>query len=123
MIKPPVTFSDFIQGGLNRSSLSLRELCRKAGTDPSFMSKVLRGKLPPPSDEKLLNRLAKALGLDALTLIITTGWTPSQLRQDPETLKSLLEGRSQARKSPAAPQRRERAFQVLKSPQLSEDLL
>lgn len=119
-MKNEKSFSRFIQGGLKSSSISLRKLCREAGTDPSFLSKVLRGKLPPPVDEKLLKRMAQALGLDPLTLIISTGRIPMELRSDPETLKKRLEGR-------AAPQRvpvqKKASVSPYKSPHLSEDLL
>ena len=127
MTKKPAKFSAFIQEGLERSSLSLREFCRRAGTDPSFMSKVLREKLPPPADEKLLKRMAKALGLDALTLIISTGMIPSEMRSDPESIKRLLErGDVQSHRPAAAPRRlpaRAHAVHIITPPQISEDLL
>ena len=126
-MKKPATFAAFIQRGLEDSSLSLRELCRRAGTDPSFLSKVLRGKLPPPSDEKLLKRMARALGLDALTLIISTGMIPSEMRSDPESIKRLLERRDIPASRSAPPPRRMSArspvVHIMQSPQLSEDLL
>lgn len=127
MNKSPDTFPALVQQGLERSSLSLRELCRRAGTDPSFMSKVIRGKLSPPTDEKLLKRLAKALGQDALTLIISTGMIPSEMRSDPESIKRLLErGDTHASRAAPPPRRspsRPQAVHIMISPQLSEDLL
>lgn len=127
LTKKQDTFPALVRQGLERSSLSLRELCRRAGTDPSFMSKVIRGKLPPPSDEKLLKRLAKALGQDALTLIISTGMIPSEMRSDPESIKRLLErGDTSAFRTALPPRRpasRPQAVHIIRSPQLSEDLL
>ena len=123
------TFSQFVQGGLKKSSISLRQLCRESKTDPSFLSKVLRGKLPPPTDERLLKRLARALGLDPLTLIISTGMIPLELRSDPEMIKSILEGIGSLRAKSTPPPARVKvpaiapAFQTFRSPQLSEDLL
>ena len=126
-MKKPVTFAAIVEQELERSSLSLRGLCRRAGTDPSFLSKVLRGKLPPPTDEKLLKRMAKALGLDALTLIISTGMIPSEMRSDPESIKRLLERRDIPASRSAPPPRRmperSHAVHIMQSPQLSEDLL
>ncbi len=107
-------FSDYLSEGLKKSSISLRRLCREAKTDPSFISKVMRGILPPPTDEKLIERIAEVLGLDPVTLILSTGTIPQSLRRDPETLKMLLQGN---RPAPA------KTAPVYKSPHLSEDLL
>ena len=46
-----------------KNKLSLREVCRVTGYDPSNWSKVERGLLPPPTDEKILIKWVKALGL------------------------------------------------------------
>jgi transcriptional regulator with XRE-family HTH domain len=43
--------------------LSLREICRITNYDPSNWSKVERGVISPPSDEKVLSKWAKALRL------------------------------------------------------------
>ncbi|OGR89012.1 MAG: hypothetical protein A3A86_02865 [Elusimicrobia bacterium RIFCSPLOWO2_01_FULL_60_11] len=112
LTRRPAGFADLVRQGLERSSLSLRELCRRSGTDASFMSKVIRGILPPPADERLLKRMAKALDVDALTLIISTGRIPAEMRRDPESTKRLLE-REETKKP----------VHIMRSPQLSEDLL
>jgi len=43
--------------------LSLRQICKLVNYDPSNWSKIERGKIPPPSDEKTLRKWARALGL------------------------------------------------------------
>ena len=43
--------------------LSLREICKKVEYDPSNWSKIERGALSPPADEKILKKWATALGL------------------------------------------------------------
>ena len=43
--------------------LSLREVCRLASYDPSNWSKIERGVISPPSEEKTLRKWAKILGL------------------------------------------------------------
>jgi transcriptional regulator with XRE-family HTH domain len=43
--------------------LSLRDVCKLTHYDPSNWSKIERGKMPPPSDEKILTKWAKILGL------------------------------------------------------------
>jgi len=66
--------------------LGLRELCRRAELDPSFFSKVLAGKRNPPSDEDALRRLAEALGLLPVEVIVAAGRIPTDwnaLRSDP----------------------------------------
>jgi len=69
--------------------LGLRELCRRAELDPSFFSKVLAGKRNPPSDEDALRRLAEALGLLPVEVIVAAGRIPTDwnaLRSDPDLL-------------------------------------
>lgn len=43
--------------------LSLREVCKLANYDPSNWSKIERGVISPPSEEKTLRKWAKTLGL------------------------------------------------------------
>ena len=46
-----------------QKGLTLREACRLTDYDPSNWSKIERGKISPPSDEKILQKWAKILGL------------------------------------------------------------
>lgn len=46
-----------------QKELSLREICKLTGYDPSNWSKIERGILSPPADNKTLKQWAKALGL------------------------------------------------------------
>ena len=43
--------------------LSLREICKLASYDPSNWSKIERGVISPPSEEKTLRKWARILGL------------------------------------------------------------
>lgn len=43
--------------------LTLRKMCEKVDYDPSNWSKIERGLLSPPSDEKMLTKWARALGI------------------------------------------------------------
>jgi transcriptional regulator with XRE-family HTH domain len=54
---------EFIKELRLRQSLTLRDFCKKFGHDPSNWSKVERGKLQPPNDEKTLGEWASQLGL------------------------------------------------------------
>lgn len=73
-------FSALVSGAMARRGLGLRELCRQAGLDPSFLSKVLAGKRNPPSEEEVLRRIAAALELDAVPLLLAAGRVPSEWR-------------------------------------------
>ena len=46
-----------------KKGLSLRKICEVSGYDPSNWSKIERGKMSPPSDEKTLRKWAKVLGV------------------------------------------------------------
>jgi len=47
-----------------KKKLSLREACRLASYDPSNWSKMERGIISPPSDENILKKWAKILGIN-----------------------------------------------------------
>lgn len=46
-----------------KKEYTLREMCRNVNYDPSNWSKIERGKIAPPSDQKTLELWAKTLGL------------------------------------------------------------
>jgi len=50
--------------------LSLREVCKLTCYDPSNWSKIERGILSPPSDERILRKWAEALGTDSRTNVL-----------------------------------------------------
>lgn len=104
------TFARLVSEAMARRGLGLREACRRAGLDPSLVSKVLAGKRNPPSDEEPLRRLAAALEIDAVELIVSAGRIPSDwsaLWSDPELVRAvhaLACGRRRApRRAEAAP--------------------
>lgn len=75
---PP--FSRIIVDAMKLRGLGLRELCRRAKLDPSFLSKVLTGKRNPPAEEDTLRRIAVALETDAVELFVAAGRIPSEWR-------------------------------------------
>jgi transcriptional regulator with XRE-family HTH domain len=109
-MKPGLSFPRLVTEAMARKGLGLREACRRAGLDPSFLSKVLAGKRNPPSEEETLRRLAQTLGLDEVELIVSAGLIPSDwgaLCSDPELLRAVhavaTGGRRPAvRRAPAA---------------------
>lgn len=46
-----------------KKELSLRDICKLTNYDPSNWSKIERGKMSPPSDELVLQKWAKLLGI------------------------------------------------------------
>ncbi len=57
------TFGQRLKNLRLSQKITLRRFCTENGFDPSFVSKVERGILPPPKDEAILKRYAKALNL------------------------------------------------------------
>lgn|SRR5436189_2478689 len=54
-------FPEALEELLQERSISLRELGRRLGIDPTYLSRIQRGKKPVPAD--LPERVAAALGL------------------------------------------------------------
>jgi transcriptional regulator with XRE-family HTH domain len=54
----------FAQLRRERTGLSLRQFCKRHGFDPGNISKLERGKLPPPQSREKLEQYARALGLE-----------------------------------------------------------
>ncbi len=57
-------FGETLKNLRTERHLSLREVCKLVNYDPSNWSKIERGRLSPPTDEKILASWAKALGLN-----------------------------------------------------------
>jgi transcriptional regulator with XRE-family HTH domain len=105
---PP--FSRLVTDAMARRGLGLRELCRQAKLDPSFLSKVLTGKRNPPSEEDVLRRMAAALETDAVELFVAAGRIPSEwvsLTHNPELLRRVdaMASSGRARTSHPSPAR------------------
>lgn len=89
---PEPAFTRLVAAAMARRGMGLRELCRRAELDPSFLSKVLAGKRNPPSEEKPLRRLAAALELDPVEVIVSAGLIPADwraVRFDAELLRAV----------------------------------
>jgi transcriptional regulator with XRE-family HTH domain len=76
---------------------TLRAFCRENGYDPSNISKLERGKLPPPKGEKL-DEYAEALGIERGSdewyefrdvAATSAGRIPERLLSDEEVIKKL----------------------------------
>jgi transcriptional regulator with XRE-family HTH domain len=72
---------------------SVRQVARRIGVEPSFLSKVERGEAPAPSEAKVV-ALARELGEDPDVLLALAGKVSSDLkdaiRKRPELFASLI---------------------------------
>ena len=72
---------------------SVRQVAQRIGVEPSFLSKVERGDVPPPSESKIV-ALARELGQDADVMLALAGKVSSDLqdaiRRRPEVFASLI---------------------------------
>lgn len=55
-------FGEILKNLRIKKELSLRDVCKEAGYDPSNWSKIERGIISPPADEKILIKWAQILG-------------------------------------------------------------
>lgn len=58
------SFGDFFKSLRKRKRITLRDFCLKASADPANISRLERGAMPPPQDTDILERYAKALGIE-----------------------------------------------------------
>lgn len=86
------SFVKLVNDKIKEQRLSIRKIAKEIGLDPSFFSKVLSGKRSPPTDDKILKKLAELLNIDPLLLIISTGTIPSELQsimERPEFIQQI----------------------------------
>jgi transcriptional regulator with XRE-family HTH domain len=60
-------FGEFVKARRQARGLTLRSFCEKHGFDPGNVSRLERGLMQPPQDEKKQSEFALALGLTAGT--------------------------------------------------------
>ncbi|WP_027875041.1 helix-turn-helix domain-containing protein [Spongiibacter marinus] len=91
-------FGDYVRDTRERlkskdRSFSLRQVAQRVGIQPTYLSKLERGELPPPSEETA-KRIAVDLGLDADVLLAMSGKVSSELRaiicQRPQLFSKLI---------------------------------
>jgi transcriptional regulator with XRE-family HTH domain len=74
-------------------AFSVRQVAQRIGVEPSFLSKVERDEVPPPSEAKVV-ALARELGEDADVLLALAGKVSSDLqhaiRKRPELFAALI---------------------------------
>ena len=74
-------------------AFSLRQLAQRIGVEPSFLSKVERSEVPPPSEAKIV-LLARELGEDSDMLLALAGKVSTDLqdviRKRPELFAGVI---------------------------------
>jgi len=81
--------------GLKKSDprFSVRQVAKRIGVEPSYLSKVERGEVAPPSEQTII-RLATELKLEADVLLALAGKVSSDLqtiiRQRPQLFAELI---------------------------------
>lgn len=74
------SFVKIITSKMKEKNIGVRQLARECGVDASFISKVIQGKRNPPTDEKIIKKIASFLSIDPVMLTIYTGRIPSSLQ-------------------------------------------
>lgn len=89
-------FGDFLKELRIKKELSLRDVCKETGYDPSNWSKIERGIISPPANEKILKKWAKILGLTLKQTKefideakIAQGIIPQDILSQPSAVKCL----------------------------------
>ena len=61
------TFGPYLKIIRSQKRVTLRDFCKKADADPGNISRIERGVWPPPQDQDILERYAKALAIKEAT--------------------------------------------------------
>jgi HTH-type transcriptional regulator, competence development regulator len=86
-------FGAFIRREREAKEIGLREMAKKIGVSPTYLSKVERDEFPPPAEDKV-RKIGSVLGLDADELLALAGRVASDLtdiiRERPREMADFL---------------------------------
>jgi len=89
-------FGNFLKNLRIEKGLSLRDICKLTGYDPSNWSKIERGKMLPPSNIEILNKWAKVLGMKGKNIqdftdqaIVAQGMIPKEVLSEKDLVEHL----------------------------------
>ena len=94
------SFGSYLRGRrealrLNDRGYSVRQVAKRVGLEPAYLSKIERDEVPPPSEEAI-GRIAEALGEDRDALLALGGKVSSDLleliRRHPVAFAELIRG-------------------------------
>ena len=87
------TFGATVRREREKLEIGLREMARKIGISPTYLSKVERDELPPPAEDRVV-AIAKILDCDRDELLAMAGKVSSDLteiiRRHPREIASFL---------------------------------
>lgn len=87
------SFGALVRREREAKEIGLREMAKKIGVSPTYLSKVERDELPPPAEDKVL-AIAKVIGGDPDELLALAGRVASDLKEiikrNPRELASFL---------------------------------
>jgi len=93
MIRDGEKFGAFIRREREGKDIGLREMAKKVGVSPTYMSKVERDEFPPPAEDKV-KAIAQIIGCDEDELLARAGRVASDLsdiiKRRPVLLAALL---------------------------------
>ena len=86
-------FGAFIRRERQAKEIGLREMAKKVGVSPTYLSKVERDEFSPPAEDKV-RKIARIIGLDADELLALAGRVASDLtdiiRERPREMADFL---------------------------------
>jgi HTH-type transcriptional regulator, competence development regulator len=87
------SFGALVRREREARELGLREMAKKIGVSPTYLSKVERDEFPPPAEDKV-RKIAEIIGRDADELLALAGRVASDLtdiiRQRPREMADFL---------------------------------
>lgn len=88
-----VRFGALIRGAREDREIGLREMAKKIGVSPTYLSKIERDEFPPPVEDRV-RQIAEILGLDVDELLALAGRVSTDLadiiREQPREMAALL---------------------------------
>jgi HTH-type transcriptional regulator, competence development regulator len=93
MIAGRKSFGALVRQEREAREIGLREMAKKIGISPTYLSKVERDEFPPPAEDKV-RKIAQIIGRDADELLALAGRVASDLneiiRQRPREMADFL---------------------------------
>jgi transcriptional regulator with XRE-family HTH domain len=87
------SFGALVRREREAKEIGLREMAKKIGVSPTYLSKVERDEFPPPAEDKV-RKIAEIIGRDADELLALAGKVASDLtdiiRQRPREMADFL---------------------------------